>query len=211
MRALWLSKRAHRGLVLTIGGLLAGGCGNMSGLGGSAQYACKAPAGVQCQSVSGNYFNSVRNTKRLPTADKSSARLPSTALTKASIDAANTMAALGGADGPGYAPLPLRSPPRILRLWIKAWEDADHDLVDQSYVYVRVDQGKWKLDHVQREIREAYAPLRPPAKETVATAPLSTPVAAGPIAGAPAASGTVNGTPLQGLDTPVSGDVIGAR
>jgi hypothetical protein len=56
----------------------------------------------------------------------------------------------------------LRSQARLLRLWIKPWEDADGDLYDQGYVYVQVDNGQWLIDHVQRQIRDAYAPLKAP-------------------------------------------------
>jgi len=171
--------------------LLMVGCGNMSGLGGSEQYGCKAPAGVQCQSVSGNYYNSVRGTTRLPAAGEGAQAVPSAPLTKASLDRRANLpidhATVGGA---GYEPQPLRSSPRILRLWIKPWEDADHDLVDQSYEYVRVDQGKWMLDQVQRQVREAYAPLRAPTKEAA--------VAASALSTAPAALSTDS---LQGLPT----------
>ena len=52
----------------------------------------------------------------------------------------------------------------MLRLWFKPWEDADHDLYDQGYVYVQIDSGQWLIDHMQRQIRDAYAPLRPPPK-----------------------------------------------
>ncbi len=58
--------------------------------------------------------------------------------------------------------MPLRSSARILRLWFKPWEDADRDLYDQGYVYVQIDGGQWLIEHAQRQIREAYAPLRPP-------------------------------------------------
>jgi len=161
-------------------GLLTAGCGNMSGLGGSEQYGCKAPTGVQCQSVSGNYYNSVRGTTRLPAVGTGARPVPTVPLMNASLNRRVSQpfepAVAGGA---GYEPQPLRSSPRILRLWIKPWEDADHDLVDQSYVYVRVDQGKWMLDHVQRQVREAYAPLRAPTKEAgvAASAPSSAPSA----------------------------------
>jgi conjugal transfer pilus assembly protein TraV len=57
---------------------------------------------------------------------------------------------------------PLRSQARVLRLWTKPWEDMDGDLYDQGYVYVQVSTGQWLIDHVQRQIRDAYAPLRPP-------------------------------------------------
>jgi len=153
-------------------GLLMAGCGNMSGLGGSEQYGCKAPAGVQCQSVSGNYYNSVRGTTRLPAAGTGAQPMPSARLMNASLSrSAGLQPDRAVAGTAGFEPQPLRSSPRILRLWIKPWEDADHDLVDQSYVYVRVDQGKWMLDHVQRQVRATYAPLRAPTKDAVVVAP----------------------------------------
>jgi conjugal transfer pilus assembly protein TraV len=65
------------------------------------------------------------------------------------------------AQSPSLA-LPLRSSARILRLWFKPWEDADRDLYDQGYVYVQIDAGQWLIDHAQRQIRDAYAPIRPP-------------------------------------------------
>ena len=37
------------------------GCANMSGLSGSSDYACKAPEGVTCDSVSGTYANAIHN------------------------------------------------------------------------------------------------------------------------------------------------------
>lgn len=56
---------------------------------------------------------------------------------------------------------PLRAGPRVLRLWIKPWEDADRDLNGESLVYVQIDNGRWLVDHVQRQARDAYAPIRP--------------------------------------------------
>lgn len=196
---------------MPIGGWLLGvalcGCGNMSGLGGSEQYGCKAPAGVQCQSVSGTYFNGIRGTGRLPPAGASGKSERPAALTATAFDTRKALVTNGGGTlASGYEPLPLRSPSRILRLWIKPWEDADHDLVDQSYVYVRVGQGKWMLDHVQRQVREAYAPLRPPSKDQVATAPAP---AAATLAPMGASSGS--GLPLQGLDATANGGAMDGR
>jgi len=69
-----------------------------------------------------------------------------------------------------YTSMPLRSPARVLRLWVKPWEDADGDLMDQVYVYVPVDNGRWLVDHTQRQIRDAYAPIKVP---RTAQAPVS--------------------------------------
>ena len=153
-----------------------GACMNMSGLGGDSKYACKAPEGVACESVSGTYANALHHNLPSQRAWRTSAvrqeesgeRAPQ-ATTRAASPAT------AGDAGPGVAPSPLRSQARVLRLWIKPWEDADGDLYDQGYVYVQVDNGQWLIDHVQRQIRDAYAPLKPPPKSAPHTATESNP------------------------------------
>jgi conjugal transfer pilus assembly protein TraV len=140
------------------------GCMNMSGLSGSSSYACKAPEGVTCDSVSGTYANAVQN--NLPSQRRPIAAAVSGGV-QASSPAASGSSVGVAAPGPmteGITPtsVSLRSAPRILRLWFKPWEDADHDLYDQGHVYVQVDAGQWQIEHVQRQIRDAYAPLKPP-------------------------------------------------
>lgn len=147
------------------GAVALAGCTNMSGLSGSSSYACKAPEGVICDSVSGTYANAVQN------------NLPSQK-PRAVAPAHKERTATASASGAGATALPLRPTPtatavatpmmparssaRVLRLWFKPWEDADHDLYDQGYVYVQIDSGHWLMDHVQRQVRDSYAPLRPP-------------------------------------------------
>lgn len=141
--------RKLRALSLLVPLALAG-CGNLSGLDGSPKLSCKAPEGVHCASVSANYYNrSPASPDSAPRPEGVSARPPATD-------------ALQSAAPQALDPVALRSPVRVLRLWIKAWEDSDRDLVDQSYVYVRIDDGQWQVAHAQRAAREAYAPLRPP-------------------------------------------------
>lgn len=143
-----------------------GGCTNLSGLGGGSQYACKAPEGVTCDSVSGTYANALHNNlpsqrQQHPTetptpSPTTAARRPPPALAPAVATTSSLI--------PTQRASPLRSQARVLRLWTKPWEDADGDLYDQGYVYVQVDSGQWLIDHVERQIRDAYAPLRPPPK-----------------------------------------------
>lgn len=143
--------------------LALSGCMSMSGLGGDSKYACKAPDGVTCDSVSGVYANAVAN--NLPGQRKRpAASNPAQAERQAPRPAATPRAPLSPAGGssaqePGSA---LRAQARYLRLWIKPWEDVDGDLYDQAHVYVQIDQGRWLIDHVQQRIRDAYTPLRPP-------------------------------------------------
>ncbi len=146
-----------RGIVAVAASISMAACTSLSGLGGGAEYGCKAPPGVQCDSVSGNYYNALRNnlpSQRLhhqpATADSAAApaRQPVAMQSSSTVDTLTAM--------------PLRSQARVLRLWVKPWEDTDHDLVDQSFVYVQIDNGRWLIDHVQQRIRSAYAPIRPP-------------------------------------------------
>ena len=154
------------------------GCASLSGLDGGSSYACKAPEGVTCDSVSGTYHNALQN--NLPSQRRSApsgqAEPPSAPGAERGIAPTGAPAAPASRGGPAivvttsraspqgegitHLASPLRAAPRVLRLWIKPWEDADRDLNGESLVYVQVDNGRWLVDHVQRQVREAYAPVR---------------------------------------------------
>ena len=178
-----------------------GGCANMSGLSGSSDYACKAPEGITCDSVSGTYANAIQD--NLPSQRPRSAALMS-ASGSAALPAPGTLALPSGpasASTTSGSPMPLRSSARILRLWFKPWEDADRDLYDQGYVYVQIDSGQWLIEHAQRQIREAYAPLRPPPRGTApAIEPKDGATALSPLTSAPRLPSTE--TFLPGLVPP---------
>lgn len=140
--------------------LALSGCMSMSGLSGSSSYACKAPEGVTCDSVSGTYANAVQNNLPSQRQRRSASGSPKRPDSPPSSTATASTPALQVSLPP--TPVSLRSAPRILRLWFKPWEDADHDLYDQGYVYVQIDAGQWQIEHVQRQIRDGYAPLKPP-------------------------------------------------
>lgn len=138
--------------------LVLAACGSMAGVGGSAEYGCKAPAGVKCDSVSGTYANALQHT--LP-----GQRPPPAA---PAVPGATSPPA-GAKTGPARplarasaSPTALRSEARVLRLWIKPWEDSDGALHDQGFVYLQVDSGRWLVEHAQRQVRARYAPVRPP-------------------------------------------------
>src|SRR6266566_499053 len=164
-------------IAIAIACVLVSGCASMAGVGGTSEYSCKAPEGVKCDSVSGTYYNSVEN--NLPSQRQGGRATPQEAAPtrmealagKRSVASAIyvTPASVTSATGSGvalppaaYTSMPLRSPARVLRLWVKPWEDADGDLMDQLYVYVPVDNGRWLVDHTQRQIRDAYAPIKAP-------------------------------------------------
>jgi conjugal transfer pilus assembly protein TraV len=162
---------ARTGWTASVLALLAG-CSSMSGLDGESHYACQAPIGVACDSVSGTYANAVRNnlptqraapavaTPHPATPDTSGATLqPAQSRTMSATlpPLASTGAGAGAGNGPGPNPpadTALRSPPRVLRLWTQAWEDRDGDLHDQTYVYVLVDSGQWRMAHIRQQTRQ---------------------------------------------------------
>lgn len=141
------------------------GCMNMSGLSGESKYACKAPEGVACDSVSGTYANAIHHNlpgqRPAPSVGPEASKVATT-MTQRSKPQPTAASATAGDGSFTAVSGPLRSQAHVLRLWIKPWEDADGDLFDQGFVYVKVDNGEWLIDHVQQQIRKSYAPLRPP-------------------------------------------------
>lgn len=127
---------------------LLGGCAStMSGLDGGSQFSCKAPDGVTCSSLSGVYANAVAN------------NLP--ALRKSGKPDNAERSNVGGREIAGRAPVsgdPIRTQPKVLRVWIAPWEDMDGDLHDQSFIYVMTDPGRWKIEHHQKRIIDRYRP-----------------------------------------------------
>ena len=140
--------------------LLSGCASTMSGLGGEGSYACKAPVGSQCTSVSGVYANSIHGqppASALPKPADPPAKTSASTPPLASGASPNTTAR--AAD---KSPTSLRSQPRVLRLWIAPWEDADGDLHEASVVHVLVDTGRWLIERVVPTSRNRIDAVRPP-------------------------------------------------
>jgi len=174
------------GTMLLVGALLAtlSGCAsNLSGLGGAPGYACKAPIGSQCTSVSGVYANSLgaEIAAFAPRALANEASMTSVAINTPAFDtpvtpgtasaspgasptpdSSTAAATLDAALQPGSSTAALRSPPRVLRLWIAPWEDADGDLHEASVVHVLVDAGRWLIERVVPTNRPRFDAVRPP-------------------------------------------------
>lgn len=73
------------------------------------------------------------------------------------------------------AGMPIRSQPRMLRIWVAPWRDEDDTLHDQSYLYVMIDPGQWQIEHsraatVQKTMRrlQPLGAARAPAADAAA-------------------------------------------
>jgi conjugal transfer pilus assembly protein TraV len=139
------------------------GCANMSGLDAGKSFSCKAPDGIQCESMSGVYANTLART--LPGQRLQGNATPALPAEQSGTGRITNQAMTSG--------MPIRSAPQILRLWFAPWEDADGDLHDQHFVYVTLDTGKWLIEHNRRRIQETYRPVT--AQATKFTGPVATP------------------------------------
>lgn len=142
--------RAFSLCVAAAGVVSLSGCA-MSGLENSTdKFACKAPDGVACTSVSGIYANAAQD------------NLP--ALRAYRKDIVPTTKAISGAQLPlpvALPGVPLRSQSRVLRIWTAPWVDDENTLHDQSFMYVVVDPGQWQLEHSRTAtVRKTMTRLR---------------------------------------------------
>lgn len=165
-------------------------CTSITGTGGATDFECKAPKGVPCMSMSGVYANiragnvpglngSVPNANE-PTASEAQASpakvtdspgpyggSPKVALTTPGSLGTAAQAQPGAFDKVSPTAMnvpasgtPLRTPERILRIWIAPMEDSEGTLHDQRYAYVQVDRGQWLLRAFQESGRQMYAPVK---------------------------------------------------
>ena len=147
--------RRAAALVLIFAATFLGGCTSLSGVVGDTQYACPAPRGVQCGSVSANYLQSLRGDLPGQPPIRRAASDPGGA-------SAVTMT-LGRSGNANVDPeTPLYSPPRILKLWVAPWEDRDGVLHDAAFVFVPIDHGHWLPDPVRAAPRYENRAIRPP-------------------------------------------------
>lgn len=144
-----------------------GGCGSITGFADSgSKFACKAPPGVICTSVSGVYANAQQN--NLPSL-QSDTRPTSTSYAMPTGGAAFPVAAAG---------MPIRSQSRVLRIWVAPWRDEDDTLHDQSYMYVMVDPGRWLVERSREStVKTAMTRLQPLGRSRAAAQPASEPSA----------------------------------
>jgi conjugal transfer pilus assembly protein TraV len=130
---------------------LVGCAGSLSGLDGSKSLSCPVGEGVTCKPMSQVYEESAKPAK----VDEADGQSESPVLPPRGA----VHAPLGAENGP----VPLRTRPSVMRVWVAPWEDADGDLHEGAWIAMRLDDGRWNIDHVRERIREGYgAALVPP-------------------------------------------------
>ena len=136
--------------------LLLSGCGSLSGYDGGKQFACAAPHGVSCQSMSSVYAQA--HAQAAVGSGRHATDAPVVPLVSDAL-AARDIA-------------PQRSAVRQMRVWYAPWEDLDGDLNGPSYSYLLIDSGHWLLPRVGSAQVRAISP------EVDVPQPLAAPVVA---------------------------------
>lgn len=208
------------GLVATLSGC--------AGLDASSSFACKAPEGVNCQSLSGTYANSVAGSLPSQQVHKAGGSTSGDGLSgTGQRDRRYVWADQGGGDQPGIqryyggddgsrlspramaAPssgTPIRKPPQVLRVWVAPWEDESGDLHDQSYFYTMVSPGRWAIEASRQSISERFKPVYPLKSQgqTPAAEPKPAPKVVAPLS----QNGVVPGQ-APGMGNPLGGAPVG--
>lgn len=117
-------------LASVIAGTAVSGC--------ATKYGCPVPGGVQCRSISEVYSGTKTGRPVDTIPGKTEKERVSTAKPRAPI-----LEAPGGV--PPDAATPLRSAPKVLRVWVAPWIDRDGDLHQKGYLYIIVDAGRWAI------------------------------------------------------------------
>lgn len=119
-----------------LGTIILSGC-SFTGLNNSSDtFACKAPPGVSCTSVSGVYANAMQN--NLPALRDENYKAVDATLRTVSASTMQLPVAMPG--------MPIRSQPKTLRIWMAPWGDEEGALHDQTYMFVVTDNGKWLVE-----------------------------------------------------------------
>ncbi len=138
--------------ILSLGLLFAvSGCAWLNGIGAGTTFACKAPDGVTCNSITGVAANA--DAGNLPALQIKHQTTPTTVATVADKKPDNRLLLPNTAIATGT---PVRVAPHTLRVWIAPYVDRDGDLSDQAYVYMNVDSGRWLLEHTSNTITDQY-------------------------------------------------------
>lgn len=168
-----LTSRSVTLLTLIAAGLGLAGCGSMTGFTeAEGHFACKAPPGVSCKSVSGVYANA--QVGNLPGLRAGSGGSDVTSVSRPTANPPSTYVA---DPVPIALPgVPIRTQPRMVRIWVAPWVDDEGDLHDQSYIYMVVSNGRWMVDSSRKEtVQRTLKHLRAPANASIGNGGTRTP------------------------------------
>jgi len=124
-------------------------------------YACKGyPEGVTCKSAR-EVYNLTNYREALSGQDEACKECGEPAEVEGAWQAApETPESVSAVQGLGYfGPMPLRSPARIMRIWIAPWESVEGVLHLPTYLYAEVEERRWQIGESRMEVAPPITPL----------------------------------------------------
>ena len=134
----------------------------------STQYGCKGlpedPAclsAVEAYRITDKANSTVRPSQnKSPTAGKPGASMPS-ALGPASALAGTVAHPANSAPNPNIDdPTPIRTPSKVMRIWVAPWEDADGDLNVSGYLFTELEPRRWMVGKAAPTVATSLKPLQ---------------------------------------------------
>ncbi len=131
----------------------------VSGCSSTPDYACKAPDGTTCKSITEVYQETDGELRRKPIYSGDGSQENTITSYKPSLASERTVSLPKIKPGD-----PVRVEPRILRIWLAPWEDEDGVFYDQSYIYAIIDRGRWLVSQNRNLIENSWRArsLKPP-------------------------------------------------
>jgi conjugal transfer pilus assembly protein TraV len=153
----------------------------------STQYGCKGlPEDPACLSAVEAYqITDKANTTFRPSQNNSPAAGKLGESTSSAPDSASTLA--GTYNRPANLspvpkiddPTPIRTPSKVMRIWVAPWEDSDGDLNVSGYLFTELEPRRWMVGRVAPSVATSLKPLqvihrekekkRPPSNADAAT------------------------------------------
>lgn len=144
--------KTHKTRLLSVLALLSGsfiftGCGSLAL--GDEEFSCKLNnTGVPCASTAQMYeMTHDGNTPRKIAAEQKKSATSGTGekVEKASNGESDFVLDNYVTNRLPNEPIPVRTPPQVMRIWVAPYEDKDGDFVMSGYVYTEVSPRRWTL------------------------------------------------------------------
>lgn len=149
-----LSSRKYTGLTLLLPALLTG-CAL-----GSGQYSCPANVdGVRCLSTREVYEKTHRGQVPEPTLVKRGKIIQQSTPSTTDDQAPTTREATIVTDL-SDSTVPIRTPAKVMRIWIAPWEETQGDLVLSGYVYTEIEARRWRVGSTPAKNLDHFTPLK---------------------------------------------------
>lgn len=143
-------------LLAAVGVAALSGCASsLVGYSAETEHTCPRTEGVGCTPVSEVYKRAMAGT--LPGQVTSPSSAASAGIAQRAPDANVSTAALRPVMSSG---IPVRTAPRVLRIWFAPWKDALDVLHDQRHSYLTLDNGRWLIEHNQQQLFQQFSATR---------------------------------------------------